>query len=165
MKKIIATVFVTASFSMAVSAQDFCTTAKSVVDASTVNFEAMKGKYTSSEYDGLWKATVAIPGAQSCIIEENTGWYVATFVTGVPKAVALARFNELAEKLKGCMTGYTSWYYQNVGEHMQTWFFAESKDGSDNDNSVAKGKSCELELRQKNGSGEQWEVRIKIYKS
>lgn len=165
MKKIFATLFLTASFAVTIQAQDFCTTTKTVVEASAMNFEAMKGKYTASEYDGSWKSTVAIPGASKCEIEENTGWYVATFVTNVPKAVALAKFNELAEKLKGCMSGYTSWYYQNVGEHMQTWFFAEGKDGSDNDNSVTKGKSVELELRQKNGSGEMWEVRIKVYKA
>ncbi len=166
-----------------IMAQDLCGTVKTVVDASTTGFEAMKGKYTGAEYDGHWATTQNVAGAKSCVIEENSGWYVATMVSGVSEGAAIAKFNELASKLKGCTPGMENWIFNNVGEHIQTLFFSESKQaqnasggetnideksakrGFENWDAVPSGKTIELELRMVNGGGAGYEVRIKIYKA
>lgn len=181
MKKL--SIFVTLLFTIGfVGAQDLCSNVKTVLDASATGFEAMKGKYTGAEYYGQWAATQALTGAKTCVIEENSGWYVATMVTGVSKAVADAKFKELLGKLNGCTAGMQSWHFDNVGEKMETQFFSENKiaqnaSGGENNidekkrknvsdwDAVPSGKTIELELRQVNGGGAGFEVRIKIYKA
>ena len=163
------------------TAQDLCGNIKTVADASTTGFEALKGKYTSAEYDGQWVATQTISGAKSCVIEENSGWYVATMVSGVSEGDAIAKFNELKKKLAGCTDGMQSWTFDNAGEHMKTVFFSESMQAQNtnggetnldeksrsyaNWDALPSGKTIELEIRLVNGVGSRYEVRIKIYKA
>lgn len=161
-------------------AQDLCGNVNTVVAASAAGFEAMKGKYSGAEYDGQWVATQSIAGAKSCVIEENSGWYVATMVSGVSESAALAKYNELKKKLGACTSGMQSWSYDNAGEHLQNTFFSESKQpqnangGETNINekkrtsfsdwdALPSGKTIELEIRKVNGGGAGFEVRIKIY--
>lgn len=163
------------------AAQDLCGNVTTVVAASTTGFEAMKGKYAGAEYDGHWAATQNVAGAKSCVIEENSGWYIATMVTGVSEGAAIAKFKELATKLKGCTSGMQDWTFDNSGEHIMTHFYSESMQAQNanggetnldeksraysNWDAVPYGKTIELELRKVNGGGAGYEVRIKIYKA
>lgn len=179
MKKL--SIFVALLFTVSVSfSQDFCGNVKSVLEASTSGFDGIKGKYTGAEYDGQWAASQSVAGAKSCIIEENTGWYVATMLTNASEGAALAKFNELKTKLSGCNAGMQTWNYDNVTEHLKTAFFSEgkqeqnvnggetnideSKRGYANWDIAPQGKTIELECRRINGTG-MYEVRIKIYKA
>ncbi|MDZ4757861.1 MAG: hypothetical protein SGJ10_06955 [Bacteroidota bacterium] len=164
------------------TAQDLCGNVTAVVDASSTGFEAMKGKFSGAQYDGQWTATQNIAGAKSCVIEENSGWYIATMVSGVSEDAAKAKFSDLKTKLQGCTAGMQSWGYDNIGEHLKTVFFSESKqpqnanggetnidekkrDSFSDWDALPSGKTIELEIRKVNGGGSGFEVRIKIYKA
>ncbi len=182
MKKLILS-FAFAAGVTTLNAQNMCDDVMSVSGHAVSGFESIKGKLTPNEYDGQWAATASIAGAKSCIIEENSGWFIATIEGGSSEAAAKATYNRVKAKMDECFGAWNKWKFNNVGEHMMTSFYSEGQEANGEGSSsfdwtstdegeardfsnwgtVAKGKTVELELRQKNGRGEGYEVRIKIY--
>jgi hypothetical protein len=180
MKKfILALSIVFATGATTLKAQDFCGSLNSILSEAGAGFETLKGKYTTADYDGSWVANKKIAGASAAEIQENSGWYVATFYAGASEAAANKKWKELCAEVKGCVGTYTSWNFNNVGEHMQTMFFSENAseklnaDGGSyggygasrdyaNWDAAPKGKTVEVEVRQRNGN-QGYEVHIKVY--
>ncbi|MBI3233884.1 MAG: hypothetical protein HYZ42_07560 [Bacteroidetes bacterium] len=187
MKKILLSIALFASTTLiSLSAQGLCDAANTVANSASNGFESLRGKYTSTDYTGQWEATTKLPGAKSCIIDENSGMYIATMATGVSREQAFALVSKW-EKEMGCMSGWNNWKYDNEGESFYQTFYSEKADnlGADGGNyggwgagytpkwnknkrdynsydKVAMGKTVQFDVRKIDGSGK-WEVRILIY--
>ncbi len=189
MRKLILSLALLATSSLvSLSAQGLCEATNTVANAASSGFDALKGKYSSTDYTGQWVANVKLPGAKSCVIDENSGMYIATMASGVSREQAFAMVTKFTKEMN-CMSSWNTWKYDNEGESIFQIFYSEKAEniGADGGNyggwgagytpkwnnntrdynsydKVAMGKTVLYDIRKIDGAGK-WEVRLLIYEA